>query len=150
MFAGPFAPFTRGHESIVRRGLELFDRIIVGIGINPDKKPLMTAEERKQWIDAVFADEPRVSVIAYTGLTVDAARQHGARFLLRGVRTADDFLYEQHMAEVNRDLAGIETVMLNTLPHLSEISSTKVRELIANGDDISALVPENAPIPHNK
>ncbi|MBQ0115185.1 MAG: pantetheine-phosphate adenylyltransferase, partial [Bacteroidales bacterium] len=102
MFAGSFDPFTRGHESIVRRGLELFDRIIVGIGINPDKKPLMTAEERKQWIDAVFADEPRVSVIAYTGLTVDAARQHGARFLLRGVRTADDFLYEQHMVEVNR------------------------------------------------
>lgn len=146
LFAGSFDPFTLGHENIVRRGLEIFDEVIVGIGINPDKHPMMSAEARVQWIESVFADEPRVRVISYEGYTVDAAKANGARFLLRGVRTAADFEYEKHIASVNRRLAGIETVLINTLPELEHISSTLVRERLAAGQDISDLVPTNAPI----
>lgn len=146
LFAGSFDPFTLGHENIVRRGLEIFDEVIVGIGINPDKHPMMSAEARKQWIKTVFADEPRVKVIAYEGYTVDAARENGARFLLRGVRTAADFEYEKNIASINRRLAGIETVLINTLPELEHISSSLVRERLAAGQDISDLVPAGAPV----
>lgn len=146
LFAGSFDPFTLGHENIVRRGLEIFDEVIVGIGINPDKHPMMIAEARKQWIEAVFAEEPRVKVIAYEGYTVDAAKANGAKFLLRGVRTAADFEYEKHIASINRRLAGIETVLINTLPELEHISSSLVRERLAAGQDISDLVPASAPI----
>ena len=146
MFAGSFDPFTLGHENIVRRGLEIFDEVIVGIGINPAKHPMMDAEARKQWIKTVFADEPRVKVIAYDGYTVDAARENGARFLLRGVRTAADFEYEKNIASINRRLAGIETVLINTLTALEHISSSLVRERLAAGQDISDLIPANAPV----
>lgn len=146
LFAGSFDPFTRGHESIVRRGLEIFDKVIVAIGINPAKKPLLSAEARKEWIEAVFQAEDRVEVITYTGLTAHAAAQHGAKFLLRGVRTATDFEYEQTIANTNRALFGIETVLINTLPELSHISSSLVRELLAHGQDVSRLVPPAAPI----
>ncbi|MCQ2288280.1 MAG: pantetheine-phosphate adenylyltransferase [Muribaculaceae bacterium] len=145
LFAGSFDPFTLGHENIVRRGLEIFDQVIVGIGINPDKHPMMSAEARKQWIEEVFECEPRVKVIAYEGYTVDAARANGAKFLLRGVRTAADFEYEKNIAAINRRLAGIETVLINTLPHLEHISSSLVRERLAQGQDISDLIPTNAP-----
>ena len=146
LFAGSFDPFTRGHESIVRRGLEIFDTVIVGIGVNPSKKPFMTADARKQWIESTFACNERVKVIVYDGLTVDAARAHGAQFLLRGVRTAADFEYEQTIAITNRSLAGIETVIINTLPQLSHISSSLVRELLSHGHDVSELIPPSAPI----
>ncbi len=127
-FAGSVDPFTAGHEHIVRRGLEIFAQVIVGIGINPDKSPMMSADARRQWIETVFAAEPRVVVIVYEGYTVDAARRHGARFLLRGVRTAQDFEYERNIAEFNRARADIETVLLNTLPSMAHISSTLGRQ----------------------
>ncbi len=146
LFAGSFDPFTRGHDNIVRRGLEIFDEVIVGIGINPNKQPMMSAEARKQWIEAVFALEPRVKVIAYDGYTVDAARYNGAQFLLRGVRTAADFEYERNIAQINRNLAGIETVLINTLPELEFISSSLVRERIEAGEDFCDLVPASAPL----
>ncbi len=146
LFAGSFDPFTRGHENIVRRGLEIFDEVIVGIGINPDKHPMMSAEARKRWIEAVFAGDTRVRVIAYEGYTVDAARDNGAKFLLRGVRTAADFEYEKKIASINHGLAGIETVLINTLPELEHISSSLVRERLAAGQDISDLLPTNAPL----
>lgn len=146
LFAGSFDPFTRGHESIVRRGLDLFDKVIVAIGINSAKKPLLSDQARKEWIEAVFQGEDRVEVITYSGLTVDAATQCGAQFLLRGVRTATDFEYEQTIAITNRSLAGIETVLINTLPQLSHISSSLVRELLSHGHDVSQLIPQSAPI----
>lgn len=146
LFAGSFDPFTRGHESILRRALPLFDKIVVAIGVNPDKPGYMSMDVRKQWIEKIFADEPRVSVMTYTGLTVEVARQCGAQFLLRGVRMIQDFETEMHMAEVNRQLSGLETVLLYTLPEDSHVSSTIVRELARYGKDVSSLLPANAPL----
>ena len=144
LFPGSFDPFTRGHESIVRRALPLFDRMVIAIGVNADKKAFMTMEQRKAWIESVFADEPRVQVIAHSGLTVDAARSVGAQFIVRGVRLIQDFETEKHLAEINRDLTGIETLLLYTLPEDSHISSSAVRELIRYGQDVTRYLPKGA------
>jgi pantetheine-phosphate adenylyltransferase len=142
LFPGSFDPFTRGHESIVRRALPLFDRFVIAIGVNADKHSFMTMEQRKEWIESVFKDDPRVEVKTYTGLTVDIAREVGARFIVRGVRLIQDFENEKHLAEVNRDLTGIETILLYTLPEYSHISSSIVRELLRYGQDVSRYLPE--------
>ncbi len=144
LFPGSFDPFTRGHESVVRRALPLFDRIVIAIGVNIDKPGFMPKAARQQLIEGVFTDEPRITVITYTGLTVDAARQCGAQFILRGVRSLQDFENEMHMADVNRDLSGIETVLLYSLPEHSHVSSTVVRELARFGHDIAPYLPANA------
>jgi len=144
LFPGSFDPFTRGHESIVRRALPLFDQIVVAIGVNANKRSLMTLEQRIAWIESVFHDEPKVKVIAYTGMTVDAARDAGASYIVRGVRLIQDFENEKHLAEVNRDLSGIETILLYTLPGDSHISSSVVRELLHYGQDVSAYLPAHA------
>lgn len=143
LFPGSFDPFTRGHESIVRRALPLFDEVVVAVGVNMAKRGLLSREQRKAWIESVFEGEPRVRVITYTGLTADAAQECGARFLLRGVRTLQDFETEMHMAEVNRELSGLETVLLYTLPELGHVSSSIVRELMAYGRDVGSLLPEH-------
>ena len=142
LFPGSFDPFTRGHESIVRRALPLFDRFIIAIGVNADKRSFLTMEQRKAMIESVFKDDPRVEVISYTGLTVDVAREVGAGFIVRGVRLIQDFENEKHLAEVNRDLTGIETILLYTLPEYSHISSSIVRELHRYGQDVSRYLPE--------
>ena len=142
LFPGSFDPFTRGHESIVRRALPLFDKFVIAIGVNADKRSFMSMEQRKALIESVFKDEPRVEVMAYTGMTVDAARQVGARFIVRGVRLIQDFENEKHLSEVNRDLTGIETILLYTLPEYSHISSSIVRELVRYGQDVSGYLPE--------
>ncbi len=141
LFPGSFNPFTRGHQSIVERGLRLFDHIVVGVGRNT-AKPTDDAEACAQTIAALYADNPRVSVQVYDTLTVDFARQIGADFLLRGVRTLTDFDYELQMADVNRLLAGIETVVLFADADKVEISSSLVRELQRFGKDISDYLPE--------
>ena len=146
MFQGSFDPFTRGHESIVRRSLPLFDEIVVAVVSNIAKKPFMSLEKRLEFIKQVFAAEPRVRVVASEGLTVDVARQVGATCLLRGVRMIQDFENEMHMAEINRRLGGIETVLLYTLPEFSHISSTIVRELYNYNQDISEYIPESVDI----
>ena len=146
LFPGSFDPFTRGHESIVRRALPLFDRFVIAIGVNADKRSFMTMEQRKAWIESVFKDEPRVEVITYTGLTVDIAREIGAQFIVRGVRLIQDFENEKHLAEVNRDLTGIETILLYTLPEYSHISSSIVRELYNYGQDVKAYLPADADV----
>ena len=142
LFPGSFDPFTRGHESIVRRALPLFDRFIIAIGVNADKRSFLTMEQRKAMIESVFKGDPRVEVISYTGLTVDVAREVGAGFIVRGVRLIQDFENEKHLAEVNRDLSGIETILLYTLPEYSHISSSIVRELHRYGQDVSRYLPE--------
>ena len=144
LFPGSFDPFTRGHESIVRRALPLFDKFIIAIGVNADKRPFMTMEQRKAWIESVFKDDPRVEVINYVGMTVDVAREVGAQFIVRGVRLIQDFENEKHLAEVNRDLTGIETILLDTLPEYSHISSSIVRELVHYGQDVSPYLPKEA------
>lgn len=146
MFQGSFDPFTRGHESIVRRSLPLFDEIVVAVVSNIAKKPFMSLDNRLEFIKQVFAAEPRVRVVASEGLTVDVAREVGATCLLRGVRMIQDFENEMHMAEINRRLGGIETVLLYTLPEFSHISSTIVRELYNYDQDISEYIPENVDI----
>ena len=144
IFPGSFDPFTRGHESIVRRALPLFDTFFIAIGVNADKRSFMTMEQRKAWIESVFHDDPRVKVITYTGLTVDVAREVGAQFIVRGVRLIQDFENEKHLAEVNRDLTGIETILLYTLPEYSHISSSIVRELFNYGQDVTPYLPKDA------
>ena len=144
LFPGSFDPFTRGHESIVRRALPLFDRFIIAIGVNADKRSFMTMEQRKAFIESVFKDDPRVQVITYSNMTVEVAQEVGAQFIVRGVRLIQDFENEKHLAEVNRDLTGIETILLYTLPEYSHISSSIVRELVRYGQDIRAYLPMNA------
>lgn len=142
IFPGSFDPYTIGHASIVDRALPLFDKIVVAIGVNRNKRSFLTEEQRIRMIADLYADEPKVEVISYDGLTVDAARECGARFLLRGVRMIQDFEYEKNLAEVNRSISGLETVLLYTLPEYGHISSSIVRELISYGRDVSALLPK--------
>ena len=144
LFPGSFDPFTRGHESIVRRALPLFDKFVIAIGVNADKRSFMSMEQRKALIEDVFKDDPRIEVISYSGLTVDVAREVGAKFIVRGVRLIQDFENEKHLAEVNRDLTGIETILLYTLPEYSHISSSIVRELHLFGQDVSPYLPKGA------
>lgn len=142
IFPGSFDPFTIGHADIVRRALPLFDEIIIGIGINNQKQPLFPLEERVERIRQAFADEPKLKVIPFNSLTIDFAREQGAQYLLRGIRTTADFEYERTMADANRQLAeeGIETIVLFTRPELSHISSSLVRDLSSHGKDISPYI----------
>ena len=150
IFPGSFDPYTIGHASIVDRALPLFDKIVVAIGVNRNKRSFLTEEQRIRMIADLYADEPKVEVISYDGLTVDAARECGARFLLRGVRMIQDFEYEKKLAEVNRSISGLETVLLYTLPEYGHISSSIVRELISYGRDVSALLPKGMVLPEIK
>ena len=142
LYPGTFDPFTIGHMSIIDRGLELFDRIIVAVGINDSKRCYRPTPERVEHIKSVLRDKPRVEVTSYDGLTVDVAREHGAHFILRGVRTVADYEYERNLAYANRRISGIETVLLYTLPELQYVSSTMVRDLDRCGYDIRPFVPK--------
>lgn len=141
IFPGSFDPFTVGHASIVERGLPLFDEIVIGVGINENKRALYTPEERVRAIAELYAGEPRIRVVAYDDLTIDLARREGAGFILRGLRSVKDFEYERDIANMNQRLSGIETVLLFTEPHYSSISSSVVRELIAFGKDVTDFLP---------
>lgn len=142
-FAGSFDPFTVGHQSVVERGLDLFDRIVIGIGINAGKPGASdNMEERVADILDIFGDDPRIEVEPYTELTWEAARRLGCTHLLRGVRSVADFEYERNMADANRNLSGLETVILFTLPEHSFISSSLVRDLQRHGADTSEFLPQ--------
>ena len=141
LFPGSFDPFTLGHADIVRRALSMFDEVIVAVGYNEQKTGFLPVEERVAAIGRVFADEARVRVVSYTGLTVDFAKELGVGAILRGVRTFSDFEYELQMADVNRRLSGIETILLPASPELSAVSSTVVRELSRFGRDVSPFLP---------
>ena len=144
IFPGSFDPFTIGHASIVRRGLEMFDKIVIGVGYNTNKRSFLTPEERVAAIEKVYASEARVKVVAYDDLTADLARREQARFVLRGIRSVKDFEYERDIAGINHRLSGVETVLLFTEPHYADISSTIVRELLAFGKDVSEFLPQVA------
>lgn len=143
IFPGTFDPFTIGHYSIVMRGLTLFDEIIIGIGTNQAKKTLFSVEKRMEIIQQAFQNEPRVKVMAYNSLTIDFAASVDARFALRGLRSVGDFEYERTIGDTNRQLTGLETVILFTESAYSHISSTVARDLISYGKDISAFLPPN-------
>ena len=142
IFPGSFDPFTVGHHSIVMRALPLFDKIVVAIGTNAAKYAMMSESRRVEALRELYADNEKIEVISYEGLTVDAAKMWGAKFILRGVRMIQDFEYEKNLAEVNRSISGLETVLLYTLPEFGHISSSIVRELIRYGRDVSSLLPD--------
>jgi len=143
VFVGSFNPFTIGHDSIVRRALPLFDRLVVGVvGDNVHKPDMPPAEERIRTIADLYADEPRIEVKAYHGLAMDFAKAEGARFIVKGVRTVTDFEYEQWQADFNRRLGGIEPILLYTEPQLASISSSALRELQHFGIDVTPYLPK--------
>ena len=142
IFPGSFDPFTVGHHSIVMRALPLFDKIVVAIGTNAAKYAMMSESRRVEALRELYADNEKIEVISYEGLTVAAAKMCGAKFILRGVRMIQDFEYEKNLAEVNRSTSGLETVLLYTLPEFGHISSSIVRELIRYGRDVSSLLPD--------
>lgn len=146
LYPGSFDPVTYGHLDVIRRGRRLFDRLIVGVGHNPDKETLFTAEERLEMVRGLSAevvrDEPGgapVEVVGFAGLTVDAARAHGATALLRGVRNLSDLQYEIQQAATNREVAGLETVFIVAGQSFAYTSSTLIRQITAMGSDLSVL-----------
>lgn len=142
LFPGSFDPFTKGHEDIVRRGLKLFDEIVIGIGRNTRKERYFPLEQMVRLIEEAFADKPAVRVISYDGLTASVARQEGARFLLRGLRNTTDFEYENGISQVNRYVnEEVETVFLITSPDLAPISSSIIRDLHRYGQNVDAFLP---------
>lgn len=143
LFPGSFDPFTIGHESIVRRALDLFDEIVVAVGTNSTKTPLFAPEDRLRWIAHVFSDTPKVRTALYSGLTVQYCEQIEARFILRGLRNSSDFGFERGIAQVNKSLQPkVETVFILTLPEHSALSSTIIRDVYRNGGDIRNFVPQ--------
>ena len=143
LFPGSFDPITLGHYDIIKRALDLFDEIAVAIGVNGDKNYMFTVEQRKEFIEKAFADEPKVKVTTYQGLTVDFCKEIDAQFILRGLRNPADFEFEKAIAHTNRKLSQIETVFLLTAARTSFISSSIVRDVIRNHGDYTVLVPES-------
>lgn len=144
IFVGSFNPFTIGHDSIVRRVLPLFDRLVIGVvGDNVQKPDMQPAEERMQAIRELYKDEPGIEVKPYYGLAVDFARQEQARYIVKGVRSAKDFEYEREQADINRQITDgeVETLLLFAEPQLSSISSSMVRELQHFGLDVKRFIP---------
>ena len=142
VFVGSFNPFTTGHDSIVRWALLLFDRLVIGVvGDNVNKPSLTPAEQRMEAIRQLYAENPAVEVKPFYGLAMEFARQEGAQFIVKGVRSAKDFEYEREQADLNRAIGGIETVLLYAEPQLSSVSSTMVRELQHFGVDVSRFIP---------
>jgi pantetheine-phosphate adenylyltransferase len=143
IFPGSFDPITNGHFDIIKRGVSLFDEVIVAIGVNAEKKYMFSLEDRKRFIEEAFKDEPKVKVITYSGLTIDLCKKENAEFILRGLRTPADFEFEKAIAHTNRIMSKIETVFLLTAARTSFISSSIVRDVLRNGGDVSQLVPES-------
>lgn len=146
IFPGTFDPFTIGHASLVRRGLNVVDEIIISIGVNDNKRSYFSLEQRIHMIEKLYADEPRVLVGSYDSLTVDFAKKVDAEFIIRGIRSVNDFEYEKTIADMNRNISGIETLVLFTEPELTHISSTIVRELLRYKHDVSNFVPDGIDI----
>tara|TARA_R110000751_G_scaffold108266_1_gene204829 strand:+ start:453 stop:908 length:456 start_codon:yes stop_codon:yes gene_type:complete len=143
IFPGSFDPITLGHHDIIQRGIKLFDEVVVAIGINGEKKYMFSLEQRQQYIEEAFKDEPKVKVVTYTGLTIDFCKEIDANFILRGLRNPADFEFEKAIAHTNRKLSKIETVFLLTAAKTSYISSSIVRDVIRNNGDYTVLVPKS-------
>lgn len=142
LFPGTFDPITLGHVDVIKRSISLFDKIIVAIGINSQKTPMFSIEQRTTWIEEIFKDYPQVSVASYSGLTINFCKEVGAQYMLRGIRYIADFEYEKAIADMNRMLAPeVETIFLTCAPEYTTISSTIVRDVIRNGGDVSKIVP---------
>ena len=146
VFPGSFDPITLGHVDLIYRGLEIFDEIIIAIGVNADKKQLFSLEDKIQQIKNTFINEPRIKVASYKGLTIDFCKSVNSKYILRGLRNSSDFNYEQSIAQTNSSLSSIESVFLISSPQLAHISSTIVRDIIRNEGDCKNLVPKSVVI----
>lgn len=143
LFPGTFDPITLGHVDVIKRTAGLFDKLIVAIGVNSNKAPMFSVEQRIAWIDEIFKDIPNISATSYTGLTINYCKEIGAQYMMRGIRYISDFEYEKAIGDMNRLLAPeIETIFLTCAPEYSTISSTIVRDVIRNGGDVSKIVPK--------
>lgn len=143
VFPGSFDPITIGHESIIRRSLPLFDKLIIAIGENSEKKYFFSIEQRKHWLREVFANESKVGIDNFSGLTVDYCRKVGAKYILRGLRTSADFEFERSIGQVNKQMyPDLETVFLLTEPEHTAVNSGIVRDILKHGGDIKPFVPE--------
>lgn len=146
IFPGSFDPFTVGHEDVVKRGLSIFEKVVIAVGYNANKKDFFPLDDRMRWIRDVFANDPRVSVEKYEGLTVDFAKEIGATHILRGIRTAADFEYERAIAQVNKAMSHIDSVFLLTTPEHTPVNSSIVRDILKHGGDASQFLPEQIKI----
>lgn len=143
LFPGTFDPVTLGHTDIIDRALPLFDNFVIGIGRNSNKVPMFSEEQRIAWLQEIYANEPKIKVVAYDGLTVNCCKAVGANFILRGIRYVNDFEYEKAIADMNRSLThNIETVFLTCLPKYTSVASTLIRDVYKNGGDVSQFLPQ--------
>jgi pantetheine-phosphate adenylyltransferase len=141
LFPGSFDPFTKGHESVVLKSLQLFEKVIIAIGVNASKNYYSELDKRKSQIQSLFeAAGDRVSIVTYSSLTVDLCKALGAHYIVRGLRNSNDFEYEYSIAQMNQSMSGIETVFFTTEPQFSPINATIVREIYKNKGDISHFV----------
>lgn len=140
LFPGTFDPVTFGHLDIIERALPLFDRLYIGIGLNSNKAPMFSDDQRKQWLLDIFKDEPKIKVVVYEGLTVECCKKVNANCIVRGIRYVNDFEYEKAIADMNRSLdENIETIFLTCLPKYTSVASTLVRDVIKNGGGCFAV-----------
>ena len=142
LFPGTFDPVTLGHIDIINRSLDLFDKVIIGIGKNANKVPFFSEDIRLNWIKEIYKNEPKVDAIIYEGLTADCCKKIGAKFILRGIRYVSDFEYEKAIADMNRSLdSSVETIFLTCLPQFTSVASTLVRDVLRNGGNVSQFLP---------
>lgn len=145
LFPGSFDPVTKAHVDILKRSLPLFDKVIVGIGLNSTKAPYLSIDTRKAMLNAVFANEPKVEVQTYEGLTVEFCKKINASYMIRGIRTVSDFEYEKAIAQMNHALVPeIESIFIVSKPGYSSISSTIVRDIMRNHGDVKQFIPQEA------
>ncbi len=145
IFPGSFDPVTIAHVDILQRSISLFDKVIIGIGANSTKQPLLTVETRVKILESVFIAEPKIEIIAYDGLTINFCKEVGALYMIRGIRTVSDFEYEKAIAQMNHELEPqIESIFILSNPGYSSISSTIVRDILRHKGDISKFVPKEA------
>jgi pantetheine-phosphate adenylyltransferase len=143
LFPGTFDPVTLGHTDIINRALPLFDKIIIGIGVNAAKNPMFSAEQRMEWFNEIYKNEPRIESVTFDGLTVDYCKNIGAQFILRGIRYVSDFEYEKTIADANRTMDHtIETIFLTGEPKYTSVASTIVRDILRNGGNASPFLPD--------
>ena len=143
VFPGSFDPLTLGHCDVIHKSIDLFDEIIIAIGENSTKESMFSLDERKQFINEEFSNQSKIKTLTYQGLTVDFCKEINANFIVRGLRNPADFEFEKTIAQTNKKLTGIETVFFLTSPETAYISSSIVREIIANKGDYTKLVPKS-------
>lgn len=143
LFPGTFDPLTKGHIDIIDRALPIFDKLVVGIGRNANKKPMFSEDDRLRWILETYKDNPKISAVVYEGLTVDCCKKVGAQFILRGIRYVSDFEYEKAIADMNRSIDhAVETIFLTCSPQFTSVASTLVRDVYLNGGDVKQFLPQ--------